>query len=155
MSARRIKQRIPAEILGVGTLSGFRLTFSKPSEADGSAKCDIRETGNPADVVYGVVYRLRKEHKPVLDDFEGLGYGYDAHIVSVQFNGNPLEVYTYRALNHSHLLKPFSWYKRHVLEGARENNLPDSYVTAISEVQSETDSDAERRVRELSIYDLS
>lgn len=153
MSARRLQQRIPAEPLGVGTLSGFRLCFSKPSEADGSTKCDIKETANPDDVVYGVVYRINREDKPTLDEFEGLGYGYDAHTVTIEFRGKPLEVYTYKALNHDPLLKPFAWYKRHVLEGAMENNLPAAYINAIKEVKAVADSNAERRTRELSIYD--
>lgn len=152
MSLKRLTRRIPAEKLGVATLNAHRLAFTKPSETDGSAKCDICPTENQSDVVYGVLYTFDEEHKPVLDTYEGLGYGYTSEKVMVSFKGQAMEAITYRAVNRNDSLKPFKWYREHVIRGARENGMPDSYVKNIQSIPAKTDPDRERASMELSIY---
>jgi len=150
MSQKRLTRRIPAEKLGVATLGAHRLAFTKPSEADGSAKCDI--CPSEKDMVYGVLYRIDEKHKPVLDKYEGLGYGYTSDEVTVIYNGDEIEAITYRAVNRNDSLKPFKWYREHVVRGARENGLPDHYVESIQSVQAQSDPDRNRASMELSIY---
>lgn len=152
MSGRRLTARIPAERIGVASLNGHRLVFTKPGEKDGSAKCDICNTGNPDDMVYGVLYEIDEKHKPVLDRYEGLGYGYTSERVSVNFNGIATEAVTYKAVTADHTLKPFNWYKAHVIQGAEENAIPREYIEEIRKVESDIDPDRERSIRELSIY---
>ena len=47
---------------------------------------------------------------------------------------------------------PYSWYLNHVLIGAREACLPDSYIETIAEVSTMEDQDPGRSRRELSIH---
>jgi hypothetical protein len=56
--------------------------FHKLSK-DGSGKCDIYETNDQNDKVYGVLYRIDKRDELTLDGFEGFNYGYDKKIIDV------------------------------------------------------------------------
>ncbi|WP_227539352.1 MULTISPECIES: gamma-glutamylcyclotransferase family protein [Marinobacter] len=77
MSQRRLQARVPsARFVAVAGLPAHRLRFHK-SAGDGSAKCDAEETGNPDDLVIGVVYEIVDAEKPDLDRHEALGFGYD------------------------------------------------------------------------------
>jgi hypothetical protein len=49
-------------------------------------------------------------------------------------------------------LKPFRWYKEHVLRGAMENNLPADYIAELEKVQSVADADLDRHKHEMSLY---
>jgi len=144
MSIRRLRVRVPsASRLGVGVLRRHELKFHKVSTNDGSAKCDALATGNPDHLIHGVVYHIPEDEKLHLDLVEGLGFGYEQ---------KPAFCYCATAIDPE--LKPFDWYKEHVLKGARENNLPEAYVLAIESVESVWDSDSVRHERELSIYRL-
>lgn len=152
MSERRLLERIKAEKLGVATLTEHRLCFHKVSEADGSAKCNILETGQPYDFVLGVLYEIDESQKPILDYIEGLGFGYDIKTVTVNLDGKSFETYTYYATSIDPSLKPYHWYKRHVLEGAIENGMPSDYIKSIEDVEALVDTDSERQDRESAIY---
>ncbi len=152
MSEKRLLQRILALRIGVAVLTGHRLCFRKSCELDGSAKCDILETENAGDLVFGVVYSIEESQKPILDGYEGLGFGYSIKMVSVKSDEKFLEAFTYYATSINPSLKPYYWYKRHVLEGARENRMPEGYIRSIEAVEAILDPDTERRNRELSIY---
>lgn len=70
--------RVPsARPVGVGYVTGYRLTFDKVSRKDGSGKCDAEQTQNVNDRVYDVLYSVDKTEKQRLDDAEGLGNGYE------------------------------------------------------------------------------
>ncbi len=152
MSEKRLLQRIKAEKIGVAVLNRHLLRFHKPSSLDGSAKCDIQETGQPEDFVLGVLYDIEESQKSILDEIEGLGSGYDLKTVSVTIDGHQVNACTYYATTINSKLKPYHWYKRHVLEGAIENGMPEDYIKSIQAVESVTDKDDARRQRELSIY---
>lgn len=154
MSTKRLRARVPsAERVAAAMLEGHALKFHKVSVVDGSAKCDAIETGNPNDFVHGVLFRISPLEKPCLDRNEGLGIGYDEKIVCVRLSdGSSVAAFTYYATRIDPDLKPFDWYKTHVLVGARENGLPPDYVTMIEAVQCVEDTHAQRRARELSIY---
>ncbi len=152
MSEKRLFQRIRAEKIGVAELTEHVLCFHKTSELDGSAKCDIVKTGNSRDVVLGVVYHIEESQKPILDTFEGLGFGYDIKNVSVTIGDKSYNAFTYYATSIDPSLKPYKWYKKHVLQGAIENCMPSAYIKSIEEVDALSDTDTERRERELSIY---
>ena len=152
MSAKRLLHRISAYKIGVARLTEHRLCFHKASEADGSAKCDILHTGNPDDFILGVVYEIEESQKPILDSIEGLGFGYDIKTVAVTMGSKSLDAFTYYAISINPSLKPFAWYKQHVLVGAMENSMPSDYIQGISDVEAVSDNDSERRNQELSIY---
>ena len=153
MSVVRLRARVArAEPLGVAVLTGHRLCFHKAGH-DQSAKCDARYTGCEEDVVIGVLFELPEEDKPVLDGFEGLGRGYEVKIVALdRHDGSRVEAYTYYATAIDPGLRPYHWYKDHVLRGAREHGLPLDYCMAIECIESVTDPQPERQRQEMSIY---
>lgn len=156
MSLPRLAARITGITrLGIGVLPGHDLRFHKPGSRDGSGKCDIFATGEPAHAVLGVVYRLDPGQKPVLDQYEGLGNGYEVKRVDIHVDGKIMRGFAYAATHKEPGLKPFHWYKEHVLRGARENSLPLEYIQKVEAVESVADADAGRHQRELAIYTLS
>lgn len=155
MSLARLRSRTPsARRIDRAVLPGHQLRFHKLSLNDGSAKCDAFATGNPQDLVHGVVYELAAQDKPGLDRVEGLGHGYMEKTVRVQrADGTAIEVFTYIATLVDPERRPFDWYLRHVLAGARENGLPDMYQRMIEAIACDPDPDQQRGRRELAIYD--
>ena len=136
MSSRRLRQRTPsARALGIGCLPGHVLRWHKLGR-DGSGKCDIAESGEQADAVWGVLYRIAIAEKPLLDRIEGLGIGYDEREVRVETDAGPRAALTYKAKpgKIDPRLRPLADYKRHVLLGAREHGLPAGYVREIERV---------------------
>jgi len=76
MLTRRLAVRTPSAVaVGTAYVEGYRLTFDKVS-TDGSGKCDIEATGNAADRVWGVLFRIATAEAADLDDAEGLWAGY-------------------------------------------------------------------------------
>jgi gamma-glutamylcyclotransferase (GGCT)/AIG2-like uncharacterized protein YtfP len=152
MSHRRLQARVPsARLVAVAELPAHRLRFHK-SAGDGSAKCDAEETGHPDDRVIGVVYEIADAEKPDLDRHEALGFGYEEKQVELTSGSDRLQAWMYYATRINSELKPFHWYKDHVLIGARENGLPAAYIAQIEAVESIDDPKPERHGRELSIY---
>ncbi|WP_350034983.1 gamma-glutamylcyclotransferase [Marinobacter salarius] len=100
----------------------------------------------------GVVYEIDDSEKPDLDRHEALGFGYDEKQVELKTEQGTLRAWMYYATRINNSLKPFHWYKDHVLIGARENGLPADYIAQIEAVESIDDPKPERHARELSIY---
>jgi len=154
MAKARLQNRIPsAQRLGLVTLMGHRLTFDNLSTKDGTGKCDALRVNNPDDSVIAVLYQFDSAAKPILDSYEGLGVEYrDAYVRVESPSGKMVEALIYYATNLQPGIKPFHWYKQHVLYGAEENHFPDHYVDTIRQVESMEDPDHCRAGRELSIY---
>ena len=155
MSSRRLYSRLPeARWLGAARLEGHALRFHKVGQRDGSGKCDACPTGGPDDRVWGVVYSLARSELDRLDHIEGRGAGYQRRNVLVLTpTGERLEAQTYIATHIDPSLKPWDWYRCHVLRGAREAALPDEYIAAIEAVAAKADPDRVRHARELAIYE--
>ncbi|PXX92397.1 hypothetical protein DIT71_04145 [Marinobacter vulgaris] len=152
MSQRRLQARVPsARFVTVAQLHAHRLRFHKAA-MDGSAKCDAAETEDPQDRVIGVVYEIADNEKPDLDRHEALGRGYDEKHVELVTGEGYLRAWMYFATRINTSLKPFHWYKDHVLIGARENGLPADYIAQIEAVESINDPRYKRHERELAIY---
>lgn len=153
ISSKRLQQRVPsARYVSIAYLTQHELRFHKSSR-DGSAKCDAHETGEDDHVIIGVVYDICNTEKSVLDIKEGLGKGYEEKIVEVVTHaGEIIETYTYYATHIDPRLKPYNWYKEHVLQGAMEYGFPDDYVTHIASIESIVDPVPERDGSELEIY---
>ncbi|MFC1844254.1 gamma-glutamylcyclotransferase family protein [Thermodesulfobacteriota bacterium] len=153
MSSLRLLERAPsATFLSIATLKEYRLLFHKKSK-DGSGKCDAEDTAEQNDYVMGVVFAMSAADKEELDRKECHGFGYKEKTVTVTLeNGDRIEASTYFAVETDASLTPYSWYKEHVLRGARENNLPHEYISNIEEIESLPDPDMDRHTRELAIY---
>lgn len=141
----RLTERVPsAELMGVATCPGHRLEFHKQSD-DGSGKCNMVKAGSGSDLVYGAIYRLKPEHKQVLDRYEGSGYR-DSQIV-VRHDGIESPCFAYLA-KQAHIvdgLMPYHWYKQLVVLGARYLGFPGSYVSSIDATGSTQDPNPARR----------
>lgn len=149
MSTARLQRRTPsAEPLGVATLAGHTLRFHKRSKKDGSAKCDAFATPNEDATVVGVLFRFDPAERAKLDAAEGAGRGYDARVVTVvSSDGCRRKALSYFASPDAvdTGLKPYTWYRDHVLAGAEEHGIPPEYVAQyIDSVEAVEDPDRER-----------
>ena len=154
MAPARLRARVGhVGIVGVCMLVGYDLRFHKKS-LDGSAKCDAFRTGDPEDRIQGVVFELDTDEIAMLDRFEGVGDGYQRETVVVVDAGKmTLEAFTYTATRIADSLQPFSWYKHHVLVGARSAGLDSDYIASIESIPDQADPDRARAAREMSIYE--
>ncbi|MCA9395325.1 MAG: gamma-glutamylcyclotransferase [Candidatus Omnitrophica bacterium] len=152
MSVKRLRARISsARVVCTATLPGHELRFHKHGD-DESAKCDAAAAGAAAEVI-GVLYDIHTADKVILDKIEGVGAGYEQKTVTVMLGiGMPMEAMTYVATRINPDLKPFVWYKEHVLRGAREHGLPATYIDFINAVEAMTDPRPERHRKEVAIY---
>ena len=143
MCTQRIRARIPAaEAIATGYVTHRRLAFHKLGH-DGSGKANAVYTGDAADRVWGVVFRLPGHDKPKLDEFE---IGYDDEQVVVIDGSLEIVARTYVAQESvvDDSLIPFDWYHRFVIHGARQHGLPDEYIGQLQEMTSVADSDLDR-----------
>lgn len=155
MSSRRLTAsgRAPsATRVTVGYVPGRRLTFDKYSTRDRSGKCDCEATGDSADRVYGVVYRIAGSERAVLDAAEGLRFGYRDELVTVVAEDATHRALAYIATDKRPKLRVFDWYLEHVLRGATENGLPADYVELFGRIPTVVDADQGRAANERAIY---
>ncbi len=144
MLIERLKKRVPSAcVLGTASLRGYALRFNKLSK-DGSGKANIVPSADPRAVVYGVLYHLDDDDRPLLDKVEGLGKGYQIRYLRVRRDGAEAEeeAFAYVAAPGAIRddLPPFQWYKKMVIKGATQNRLPESYVRQIEAVVAVEDS---------------
>ena len=145
MFARRLVARTPSAVrITTAYVDGRRLTFDKVS-TDGSGKCDIEATGNPADRVYGVLFKIATAEERALDEAEGLGHGYRKDEITVVTSEATIAAMAYIAIVKDPKRRPYDWYKAFVLQGATENALPTAYIESIKTVPSQPDLNATRR----------
>ena len=161
MSERRLRDRVSsAKVIGTGVLQNYCLTFNKCS-SDGSGKCTIEPCKSGR--VYGVLFEIKKKQEKCLDKVEGLCKGYKDRKVSIKIRNykqpetyecrtNLCDVKTYQATNPCQNLKPYFWYKQHVLVGAIEQNLPPWYIHRLIQVKAKKDTRPKDVKRELNIY---
>jgi len=151
MSSKRLSTRVPsAKKLCLAYLEAHQLRFHKRGRDD-SAKCDAHFTGKAEHFVIGVVFEIAAVDRPALDNIEGPGY--EAKRISVVTDeGETVTAFTYVATHIDKSMKPYHWYKEHVLIGAREHQLPDDYIALIDGTSCMEDNDVSRIAQELGIY---
>jgi hypothetical protein len=105
-------------------------------------------------VVWGVIFEIDAAQKQRLDEAEGLGRGYEEKSISLKDcteQAYESSMYfassTYKDAN----LRPYSWYLRFVVEGAKQHGLPPEYVVSLERVESTEDQDRARDARERAI----
>lgn len=147
MCVPRIRARVrSARPLVTGYVRNRRFLFHKLSR-DGSAKADAALTGRPDDRVWGVVFCVHRDEKPILDRHEFLGVGYDEHHETVALpGGKEMRARLYVARSEATVkdVKPYSWYKAFVLHGAKQHRLPQDYVAELERFQCMPDPDHQR-----------
>lgn len=152
MSQPRLTARAPsAQRIGAATLRDHVLACHKISTNDGSGKCDI--VACRGSVVLGVLFRIDRSDKRALDHIEGVGTGYrEAAVRVLDTRGRPVDAFTYFATLTDPAMKPFTWYRRHVVEGARQARLPTEYIARIEAWPAVEDPDIQRARLELAVY---
>lgn len=152
MSSKRLQARVPsATFYARAMLRGHQLRFHKHSQVDNSAKCDAFETGDPEHLTHGILFQFDADEQAQLDMCEGEGYKIAQVEVEME-DGTRVEALTYLAILIEPQLRPYPWYKRHVVEGAREHALPADYIAWIEAVETQEDPNPERSQRELMIH---
>ena len=148
MLTKKLKDRCPSAVkIDVCRTKEYTLKFHKVS-SDDSGKGDMAKAESETDELYGVAFSIDKSEESNLDGAEGYGYGYDKKEIDVEgITKGPLRVWTYYATNIDPELKPYHWYKRQTVEGARENGLPEDYIKKIEDFESIQDMDEERVAR--------
>jgi gamma-glutamylcyclotransferase len=156
MLSERLRARVPgATVLGTASVAGRQLQFHKRSK-DGSGKCDIPQTGDPADIAHGVLFDVPDQQPAALDRAESAGYGYERTTIDVSFGGSDISAGVYLAVpQHTDArLLPYDWYHALVVAGARQNSLPADYVSRLADVPTKPDSDLARETRREAIEAL-
>jgi len=143
----RLRARTPsASVLGRARLRGYCLGFHKRGR-DQSAKCNARRTGQGGDMVHGVVYRIARGERRMLDRAEDLGQGYDRVRLRVSVGGRQRVVFAYLARHEAIRdgLRPFDWYLEYVQRGARHHGLTGRYLQRLQREVSVRDWSSARR----------
>ena len=131
-------------------LKRYKLSFRKRSQ-DGSGKADVVPSRSRGARVWGVLYEVDAQDLARLDDGE---QGYHRRRAQVLLrNGRHAWVWIYvSALNQrGENLRPYTWYKRFLIEGAREHRLPKGYVALLEGIVAMQDPNQERDRRKRSL----
>jgi len=137
MSTPQLRKRAPsAQPVGRGCLADSKLACNKRS-IDGSGKANVvRSLGN---VVWGVLFNIRQDDLPALDEAEG---GYKRVKRAIQLENSETVfawVYVAGADRVTDDPVPYDWYKKLIVEGAREQGLPTDYVEMLEALPSKPD----------------
>lgn len=133
--------RIPNAVkLYSGRIVGYAICFDKWS-TDGSAKANIRYTGGNKDEVWGVVFQMSNTDLYALDKYEPNYNRLRLHVHTD--SGLGVMAYAYQAIPEAikEGKQPYDWYLKLIVEGARENQLPESYCEMLQATGSVIDSD--------------
>lgn len=138
---------VPDRVGVPATLDGYELRFNKKS-IDGSGKASV----DPVDgaTTRGVLYSIPDAQLETLDTGEGPGYSRRRLRVRTPVGDVDAWVYVASSPSPDPALRPYSWYKRFLVEGAREHNLPGDYVEALEAIKAvedpNTGRDAQKRL---------
>lgn len=131
-----------ATFVDIAILSRHELRFHKKSVDDGSGKADAYFTDDPTHVVWGVIWDVPTTSWSSLVDSEG---GYRELDVEVAAPGaGKVQCKTFVAKRIQTGFKPYHWYKRYLVEGARAHHLPPEYVARLEIVDSIDDPNPSR-----------
>ncbi|UMZ74359.1 gamma-glutamylcyclotransferase family protein [Natranaerofaba carboxydovora] len=135
MKTSRLQARTPsANPVGIAKLKDYKLEISKYSRSDGSGKGNIIES--KSDEVWGVLFKLNESELSNLDRAEA---GYDRVLKTViDSEGKEHEALLYQSDKYTD--EPaFEWYKKYIVDGAKEHNLPEGYIKYLEKLPSKGD----------------
>lgn len=95
--------------------------------------------------VWGVHYTIPDADLEILDRGEGAGY-YRVRMPVRMTDAAITEAWVYLASKPSNnpALRPYTWYKRFLVEGAREHALPPEYIVELERIEATQDPDQPR-----------
>ena len=126
--------------------------FDKRSVRDGSGKANVRP--DPGSEVWGVIYSVPDRSMAELDRGEGRGYRRELMSIA-RADGSTCEAWVYVATqpDADPDLRPYSWYMKFLVEGAREHGLPADYIQRLERIDAVEDPDHERNRRKRALGD--
>ena len=139
MLSERLRSRITSlNIVSRASLKDRKMVFNKRSK-DGSGKANLVES--PRSMTWGVLYEINAQDLDKLDKIES---GYERVAVRVRKpDGNEVEAVTYVSEDLTNDSRPYRWYKKLLLSGAREHNLPQDYIAYLEGFPVKPDNDSE------------
>jgi hypothetical protein len=138
---RRLQKRVSsARLLGTCFSAAYELKFNKQSDVDGSGKCSIFPG---AGGVFFAIYEIESSQKALLDSIEGVGLGYDHHLLQDLEYGDCQTYIANPAVINDGIL-PFDWYRELVLIGCAVHGFPQEYVRNIERIEPLVDPDDKR-----------
>lgn len=139
----RLKSRVRfAKFLGIAELKGYELTFHFLAVRN-TTFCNIMP--NPSKSVWGAVFEIPRVMMGHLDKCEGAPVIYERNVVHVRLNGKYDRAIAYIGVDPIiSNLRPFDWYKHHVVLGAHRVGLPGDYQDMLRAQPSRSDPDATR-----------
>lgn len=146
----RLTKRISsAKLVSAVCVNNYKLKFHKKSK-DGSAKCNLIETSDEKDQIFGAIYEIDTAQKAILDGFEGLGSGYFEHRVQIVKENNTFDCFTYIAQQSFIVdnMLPYNWYKEMVVIGAEYLQVADEYIAEIESNPSIDDQNIKRKLEQ-------
>lgn len=122
-------------------LRGYVLRLNKVGRRAGrrSGKGNVEQCAG--ETVWGVLYSIPDDELPALDTGEGPGYRrVQLHVES---SAGPIDAWVHVATRPSNdpTLRPYSWYKRFIVEGARSHGLPAGYIAKLEAIDAVEDPD--------------
>ncbi|KAK7068199.1 hypothetical protein SK128_021967 [Halocaridina rubra] len=125
-----------AKKVNIGKLKDFRLDFNYFSQRwQGSAATIVEDPGNH---LYGVLWEIANEDMANLDMQEGVHQGiYKALEVDVEvLNGEMVRARSYQIIRPlEDDRRPSSVYMNVILNGAKENGLPEEYIKFLENIE--------------------
>lgn len=125
------KRIFSAKPVGLGRILNKKLVCNKRSR-NSSGKANLEDS--QGDVVWGVLYEMDSPDLDRLDKAEG---GYQRTTMYVQTDKDksvPAEVYISTELTPEAI--PYDWYKKLLVCGAQEHQLPEDYIEFLKKLPS-------------------
>lgn len=133
LASARLRERVPSAVArGVARAPGYALHLDKLG-VDGSAKANLRPDPGPEAGVWGAVYAIEATEWPLLDRCER---GYARIEIDVWLADERIRVSTYRSDRLTDDPVPLGWYKRLMVDGAREHGLPEAWCARLAALPS-------------------
>lgn len=133
---------VPEGAVRPALLVGYRLVFNKRSTEDKSGKANL-EPHEGSDV-WGVLYTVSDADLSKLDEGEGGYQRVELRVKASDDTPSAAWVYLAKRPDNTHGLRPYTWYKRFLVEGAREHSLPAAYTEHLERVEAIEDTDTIR-----------
>lgn len=155
MNINRLTLRVPsAKKVANVFLTGYKLVCNKVSKKDGSAKANIEKSDIATDIVWGILFEIDSNEKPLLDIAEGLGKGYNEDCLTFADETDlkyVAQVYIADSNSINNSLVAYDWYREFIITGAIQNQLPADYILQLQSIPFIPDPDEERRIKHFSI----
>jgi cation transport regulator ChaC len=140
MCTARLQERVPsARPIGIAVLRGWKFVCNNISKDD-SAKASIEEFEGGK--VWGGLFEFDEKHENCLDKAEGVNSKtYKKQKITVELDDGSIvdNVLTYIGEKPVKDKKPYDWYLKYIVCGAKEHGLPRDYIDILEHIEMQED----------------